>query len=1795
MANIRGKVLSVCAALLLAGSFLMVPAPAAAQQQVTTITSFADLLTACLSSRTMDTSNVHYVLDLHDAKDKTLDLSSDQVDSIVQQIGSLTFGSKDNPFKGTFDGRGYTIKGLNYERKLFVPAPDTGLFAWTDGATIKNINFEDAYIGADYRGGVIVGYAKNSNFEHIKLTNCTSSVTPANNAVSLVTNAGLAGGMVAGEAEGCTFYDIEVEGGSVINNSTIAVSGLGGEGLYLGAIAGIAEGSTIEYCRTLPIRSLGADGKVAYTYPRVHNKYDVAVGAVSGQAVYAGGIAGAIGKGTRVIDSFSTADCYTYAATYVSVGAGNVGYVGGIAARSDNGSRITRCHYAGNLHSNLYNALLVIPIIQKNLYLGGIVQQDNDADCAIRDTYFKPSVSSVLDPGTNKDLPSINDRRNKKVYSGASFGPQDDKTYADRSFWESADFDFEGGIQRTTDCLGGKPHINKWIMDYDLGIPVHGSSVKATIDFPGAGTAAIGPNALIATNAPQTTSDPYTFAVQGYLPSDFDMELEAKTTALDEIADSELSDHKNQGFVFREWYRARDVDENRIDPDPSLIAGLIAAGEKVSADAVTKVENTGPGDDSGFRDNDLFIAHSQAMVLFHDVKGGVVDPMTGEPRGVSEADWYDCAAPLPDAVEPGADRSPGGSVSDTAVFQGWTSRRNTEGPDAGYAAVTSTQLAAMKRDGVFYAAGDPVMRPLDLYPVYSDYSSNIKTVFEGHEYDVAGAPVADDKPFMREGVGETSIATREVDGVKRYELSVKKAGGADAWPDGYRFRGWYFNLDDGTEVRLSDKETFLLPLDTDLTRETAYTARFEYRVDYYAKSFNDPDLFPEELVISKWERYESVPAQIEGPIFDAESVLHWGADYASHAKGEGACDGIYAKEIVAPVKLYSHNLVEKRNFRIMVDTDFPSSGNVNLKYDGSNSFIMTFNPVSSDGGEQPGYRLLFWSLQNGNQSSGNRWSYIGNNADTGRLGGAGTTYNYRGRAFVAAEARFHMIDGAQTKTVYRRYDEKVLLKDSVHHNYVWPFFDNHDGGHVNETDPYNGSLADIHAANVDSGASPSAAEMAREGYYFIGWIDGSRGSETEKDGKVWNALYDGADPYCTTDISHALSYIVLESDRVSAPMDLYPIYVKYDYAATTNIKRAGVVDGAGINVPKDPTALPAEDLGDGRIKVDFSADTDTRITDGGDLYKLVSWTVERNGAPIATISATADDGSPAPEGGKPVGNDNAKLSYTFPAGPSYTFVANYEPLAVVYHTNVDAVQVVTRNKGDRLGDAPEGAPAFALEDVDKVAGQRVVFTGWTEVRPEGDAQYVIDHDGTTPLVNKSTRVNRSMELFAVYRVSGATVDSNIDSELEAMGYSDLTEVRTVARGSFGRLSLAAEPVPGYEFKGWYKNYDKTSGAGDLVTEGDSYTLGASVFDKVHYTAAYKTVHEVRYHGADGGVIYTAYVHEDDPRSFIEMVDKIGPDGKPTGETVPSFIDAEALLKINAQLDAAAQVAGATERELFDNWARRVDGRLVPCDDAFYEAQIDRDLDLYPVAWRVSASDSAGKPFMPEMLWALDMKAANDGDPSTAPVKGYFKNPYAQPELSVTVQKVGYGAQGEPQTVAPQPDVDVAVYAAPMFDAELVGNERTDDQGIARFKFNGSIVITKEVSDAAADGRSFSFVVTDTKTGESRTVLVPVALAQDGASCSGSKTLVLPFGTYRVAEDGAWAWRYAGALSVGGKPSASPATLDVATTKPLRVACANERVSDLWLDGQRDAHNVFEAPARFEAPASIVAPKGRDRL
>ena len=145
---------------------------------VVEINSIADLFREIVLSRESDDaggdfSNKKLVLttdiDLTDTSTKDFN------DAIIKELGSLTFGTIDHPFTGEFDGQGHTIIGLDYRRDLFVPKANTGLFAATDGAYIHDINFRDGYIGADYRGGYIVGYSKNTTIEGVHIINCTPS------------------------------------------------------------------------------------------------------------------------------------------------------------------------------------------------------------------------------------------------------------------------------------------------------------------------------------------------------------------------------------------------------------------------------------------------------------------------------------------------------------------------------------------------------------------------------------------------------------------------------------------------------------------------------------------------------------------------------------------------------------------------------------------------------------------------------------------------------------------------------------------------------------------------------------------------------------------------------------------------------------------------------------------------------------------------------------------------------------------------------------------------------------------------------------------------------------------------------------------------------------------------------------------------------------------------------------------------------------------------------------------------------------------------------------------------------------------------------------------------------------------------------------------------------------------------------------------------------------------------------------------------------------------------------------
>ena len=82
---------------------------------------------------------------------------------------------------------------------------------------------------------------------------------------------------------------------------------------------------------------------------------------------------------------------------------------------------------------------------------------------------------------------------------------------------------------------------------------------------------------------------------------------------------------------------------------------------------------------------------------------------------------------------------------------------------------------------------------MDLYPIYIDYSVNILTEIEGYS--------ADADKTVRSSVGSTHVEkVTNTDGITSYRVFVKDATGNDlsvdgALPDGYRFLGWYKNVD----------------------------------------------------------------------------------------------------------------------------------------------------------------------------------------------------------------------------------------------------------------------------------------------------------------------------------------------------------------------------------------------------------------------------------------------------------------------------------------------------------------------------------------------------------------------------------------------------------------------------------------------------------------------------------------------------------------------------------------------------------------------------------------------------------------------------------------------------------------------------------------------------------------------------------------------------------------------------------------------------------------------------------------
>lgn len=1764
----------------------------------------ADFLSCVALSRERDTSGWLVYLD------NDIELDSDDMKTIVADtVKHLSFGNKEHPFKGVFDGQNHAVEGLNYDKDAFDPERDTGFFAETNGATIKNFLVKDANVWADFRGGIIVGKAVKTRFENVMVMESTLHVTCANNALNLITNAGFEGGLIAGELDGCTLYNCEVRGGRAVNNTTSGVQALGGEGLYMAAFAGYVKNSTIEYCRVTPTRK--DDGSIAEKgMTDVTNKYDVAIGALGGNNVYASGFVGCMAGEAKIIDCFSTAQCYSYAASYVGVVAVTRAWTGGLAGRilTEKGNELVRSHFAGDLSSRQYNPIAVIPIIQNDVNLGGIAARANKDDATVTECYFKPSVSlkgSSQGNPAKKKIPSFGGDGTTK---GDGYGPWDDERYITRELWEEHDYDFCAGTKRSTandEALGGT-HANEWAMDYKLNIPVHGQSVKATTDFPGAGTATIEATKL---GIDQATSDPYTFAVsavlagtaQGLAQGDtsvtFEQETSAKPEGLTEA---------NEGYRFTDWFREPGVNVNHIEADNTWFDGktdadAVTAGKQVKKSEAHEHTSTYTADNAkgvdGFKGNDLFIASYEAQVLFYNVKGETLAWQSGEEHDKS-TDWYRYGVGLTPAAP--ADR---GTLSASATFIGWTTQPSGEaGMHGGYAAITSPKLAELKNAGAFYPAGTEitVLGPTDFYPVYTDYVSNIMTVFEGNEQD------ATDDQTRRDGVGKTDVKVETAeDGTSAYTVQVLDVSGKaiseeGQLPDGYRFLGWYENKgteDAPLEVRVSRDPSYTLPADVDLTAPHTYIARFEYRVDYYVRAYTNHEFTDSKLLCSVWNRYQTPFEENVGSTFVRENVVHWGPEHVDHGIKDSyeTCGTRFTKEtlVVSPLNAYSHNVKNDTGAdtlkNLYADTDFPGAATLSDTWT-SASLNVTVKPVNDR------YRLNFWTLER----DGEYWTYVKNPIESM----VRTDKKYYVRAMITTDVNFYNKGDNVVRTATRRYESNLLQTKVNGADPTFTYYYPHVNKSVKVAEKPEDGEKGSYESPLTLEASPTDADMAVPGYKFLGWISTA---EVQKDSDVWKYIYDVAgDSYVTSDPDKAEPYLATDESKVTQWQDAYPVYAKYDVSYTTNLHRAGFEGTDKVNVPSYNIA-PVINADTNPATATVTPDVTTPVYKaGGELYKLQKVEIELPNGEIKTLPYDVEHGT---------------CSYPVEPGGAYTFVAYYSPLAVVYHLNATDVDGKVAQQDDMLGNLNGGIPkpTYDVSTIDADTGKFNVFVGWTEAEPAPGKGYVAWSEGIR-MVSASTVVKAPMELYPVYRPSLVTVQSNIDSKL---ANPDL--VRSLGRTDSGdQISLevkAAEEVEGtdgtkYDFVGWSRDY-VNDGQYTLMTDDEKYPLeGSEPFESVTYTAVYKkTPLKVRYHDTEGNVIYTATVDPNDTSvlrgqdgnaGFVQTVkvpkmDESGnpvydDKGEPVMEPKEVAYDPEAYSAIVAFL---GERADSSLKELFLEW-QWVNGDKAVAWSDFKGKPVTANMDLYPVTYKVVANDTSDdaspKNVTGQLKWLLDPNAANtiDDKSDKAPFKACFAKPFMGTQLTVHVDRVGYGLPG--QTPAPVNGKYVSLYSSGSgegsfeltnrLDYKLTGDgTQSDGNAVFDFAATHTLKIVKQTQDSWAKGKTFRFKVSragmDGNALEERTVEVTVssdAQLKDGSAWySGAIELAVPAGIYTVEEDSAWAWRYSNQIGVPGKQPGDKAQATISAASSANDAtftCTNTRVNDKWIDGSNRAHNVW---------------------
>lgn len=245
------------------------------------------------------TSNVTFVMT------NDIDMSS--------VLNFAMIGNDSNAFQGTFLGNGYEIKNLHINN---TSSPYTGLFAKTDGATIKDLGLSNVtvYSGSSstYKTGSLIGNANGGTIENCYVSGGTV------NAVSSSSLTNTVGGLI-GYASSTT-----------INNSFSTVT---------------VQGESSRYSTTVG----GFIGKVGSG--TISNSY--ATGSVvskttgSNRAADAGGFAGEMSTGANISNSYAVGNVHSESTKRSFVG-GFVGNVLGGAVSNSYASGLAESTYEGS-------------------------------------------------------------------------------------------------------------------------------------------------------------------------------------------------------------------------------------------------------------------------------------------------------------------------------------------------------------------------------------------------------------------------------------------------------------------------------------------------------------------------------------------------------------------------------------------------------------------------------------------------------------------------------------------------------------------------------------------------------------------------------------------------------------------------------------------------------------------------------------------------------------------------------------------------------------------------------------------------------------------------------------------------------------------------------------------------------------------------------------------------------------------------------------------------------------------------------------------------------------------------------------------------------------------------------------------------------------------------------------------------------------------------------------------------------------------------------------------------------